>query len=268
MRQDRRNRFGGWLKTGWLHLACQIICVVGLSSDASAQCPPRGGVALCPVQSVGPDGIRRLDAPTVRLAAVYIPEKIAAEARTRIRTLAGEEARFIPVQPRPDRYGRVVADVIGPSGWLQERLVSEGLALAAPRPGETACLEALVALEAIARSRALGIFAFEQPIQASDTTALEALLGRFVLVEGRVSSVGVRDRATYVNFSREWQRDLAVVIPETARRAFQRDGVDLSRMGGQMLRVRGVLDATLPPRLRLEVPAALELIAPTPRRGS
>ena len=241
-------------------------CIVGFAPPVAARCPPAGGAPLGEVASIAGEEITLADGRVVRLAGVAIPDMVAAPARARLGALLGQEARLVPRAGRPDRHGRIVADIVGRGGWAQERLVAEGLALAAPRPGEAECADALVASEAIARLGRLGVWAHGPTIEAGDHASLGAALGRFVVVEGRVIAIGRRDTATYIDFGRRWREDFAIVIPRAARASFEREGVDLDALVGLRVRARGWLDATSPPRLRLEWPSALEITTTRPAR--
>jgi len=85
-------------------------------------------------------------------------------------------------------------------------------------------------------------------------------------VEGRVRSVGERERRTYLNFGRAWSEDFTVTIPKRSWTILAGDGVSASGLRGRPVRVRGVLEEWNGPALTLSAPDALEILdrAPIP----
>ncbi len=237
-------------------LACLAALCIAVG-PAAAACPPRGGFEVPAPRSVGADGIALPDGRVLKLAGIVVPDEAAIAAHEAMRRWLERGARAVPVADAADRWGRLRVSLIAPAGWIEERLVAEGLALAAPAPGELACQDALGAVEALAADEGRGLWSGAPVISAGDGAALAARAGAFVLVEGRVLSVGVRRNGTYLDFGRSWRRDFAVFVPAAARRAFVAEGVDLAALVGRTVRVRGVLDTGEPPRLRLEWPAGL-----------
>jgi endonuclease YncB( thermonuclease family) len=115
----------------------------------------------------------------------------------------------------PDRYGRqsafIFAELDGPP--LQVRFLSAGSALASGTVMDRACAAELAVAEASARRAKTGIWSRDGVIKnAAIPGDIQALLGRFVVVEGRVLSVREAGTTTYLNFGRRWTRDFAVSI--------------------------------------------------------
>ena len=82
--------------------------------------------------------------------------------------------------------------------------------------------------------------------------------GRFVVIEGKVRRVGIARSRVYLDFGR---RDgFTVVVTRKAEPAFERRGIVLSALGGQTIRVRGVLDARFGPRIELADPLMIERV--------
>ncbi|KAA5603298.1 thermonuclease family protein [Blastochloris sulfoviridis] len=166
----------------------------------------------------------------------------------------------------PDRWGRLPAGAVtvaGPDGappsWLEAQLVAQGLAVVAPRPGAR-CVRPLLAREQAARRAGKGRWAeaANQPVAARDLARLNALAGRYALVEGRISAVNTRGRTVYVNFGRRWREDFTVMVAARDRRAFAQAGLELAGMVGETIRVRGHIEARGGPAIEAQTPDQIE----------
>jgi hypothetical protein len=212
-----------------------------------------------------------------RLADLRWPD----EARFRsavlpwLRDLVGQAVE-IRVGP-PDRWNRHPARIVlgaaampagpGPVDMAGD-LVRNGLALVDPGEAEGLCERTLLASEAEARRERLGLWAEEDAplLPASATGALRERVGAFAIVEGRVRSVGERERRTYLNFGSAWAEDFTVTIPKRSWAILARNGVSASDLRGRPVRVRGVLEEWNGPALTLSAADALEILdrAPSP----
>jgi hypothetical protein len=81
-------------------------------------------------------------------------------------------------------------------------LVEAGLAMVDAGPGGPFCQPELLAFEATARERRLGLWAEDRykPLDVNQSEHLRDRIGTFVLVEGRVRSIGERKQRVYLNF--------------------------------------------------------------------
>jgi hypothetical protein len=166
----------------------------------------------------------------------------------------------------PDRWGRLAAEAIVAVDdespvWLEARLVGEGRAMVAARPG-AGCARALLVREAAARAAGRGLWAdpANRPVSADDVAALTARAGGFALVEGRISAVGERHGTVYVNFGRHWREDFTVMVAARDRRAFARAGIDLDRLAGRAVRVRGHIELRGGPAITAVGPEQIEFL--------
>lgn len=162
----------------------------------------------------------------------------------------------------PDRYGRIRANVyLGGGRWLQAELVSAGLAVARPEGGDAACLRSLLALESAARRAGAGLWAGSGiVVNASDETSLLAENGLYALVEGRVVSVGYGSRMVFLDFGRSFRTDFTVMVPKTLVPRLLEAGIAVESLAGRAVRVRGVIEESGGPAIRLTDPLALELL--------
>jgi hypothetical protein len=141
---------------------------------------------------------------------------------------AGETIAFGTLD-EADRWGRLPAIVFAlPEGgepvWLQQHLATTGRAFIRFEPALGGCWPLLKASEAGAK--------------ALPPTAAEP--GRFARVEGRVSRVGEGRSAHFVTvFDANGQR-LTGLVQKRHLTRFARGGVDVSKLAGHIVRLRGI----------------------------
>ncbi|MEK0081585.1 thermonuclease family protein [Benzoatithermus flavus] len=206
---------------------------------------------------VGLQELRLDDGRCVRLAGVLVPPEAGPD--TVLGAVLGQEVRLEPAAPPADRHGRLRAQVLG-RGWLQGELVRAGLAVVDPASDvPDATLAALLALEHEARAANRGVWARGE-IGPFPAGRVEAPVGRYVLVRGRVQGVTRARAFVYVNFGRDWRRDFTVRADLEDARRFARQGLDLDRLVGRELLVRGWLLEANGPMIELEHPAQIEVV--------
>src|SRR5690606_12544887 len=127
---------------------------------------------------------------------------------------------------------------------LSHGLVEAGLAVVDPGSSSMLCEPELLALEATARERSLGIWNDDRykPVNAERADDLRDRIGRFVLVEGRIRSVGERAQRTYLNFGEHWAEDFTIVIPKKTWKQMESRGLNAAALKGRRVRARGILE--------------------------
>jgi endonuclease YncB( thermonuclease family) len=177
---------------------------------------------------------------------------------------AGKTLRLARLGPEQDRYGRLVAFAFLPDTpqSVQQTLLAEGEARVSARIGDKACADALLAVEREARAAKRGLWADPNfaPLAAENLDGLAAARGHFALVEGKVLSVRESGSTIYVNFGRRWTRDFAVTIPKRQKRTFAAAGIDLDRLQGRRIRVRGFVEERGGPIIDTAAPEQFETI--------
>lgn len=212
------------------------------------------------------------DGREVQLAGVIAANNLDGDPAARQRAMSaldrlvgGKHVLLYAASEAADRYGRLIGQVaLAGEGatWVQGSLVSEGMLRVGPEAGEPACTEALIVRERAARAARTGLwnesgFAVES---ADNLAALNAALGRFAVVEGRVTRVGETAAKTYLDFGRRYNEDFTIIVPREARAEFRAAGVDLKALRGKRVRGRGVLFSSGGPAIEVRKPASIEIV--------
>jgi len=215
--------------------------------------------------------LRLTDGREVRLAGVIAASDLDGdEAAVRQATaaldrlVAGKRILLYSASTAGDRYGRLLAQVAlaDEGGWVQGLLVANGRLRVGPEAGEPACSEALIAEERVARAAKRGLWAEPRfSVESADRlTALNAALGRFAVIEGKVTRVGETASRTYLEFGRRHDEEFTIVIPRASRAAFAAAGIDLAALRGKLVRGRGVLISSGGPAIEVRKPASIEIV--------
>jgi hypothetical protein len=122
------------------------------------------------------------------------------------------------------------------------------------------CAATLLQAEATARIAGLGLWANLALHRAERPADIGAERGRFALVEGRVISVREFGATIYVNFGRRWSEDFTVTVPKRSERTFTKAGLDLKKLGGRHVRVRGYVEERGGPWIEATRPEQIEIV--------
>lgn len=165
-----------------------------------------------------------------------------------------------------DRHGRALAQVVVTGEtpvWVQQAMLSQGQARVYSFPDNRACLAELLAAETRARAAGLGIWgdSYYRVRRADRPADLAKLAGHYELVEGRVLNAEKLGSQVFLNFGRYYKEDFTAVIDARALRLFAQAGIDPSRLGSALVRVRGWLDDRDGPRIAVTHPEQIELLA-------
>jgi endonuclease YncB( thermonuclease family) len=177
------------------------------------------------------------------------PWPLVAEAREALAGLAqGVEVELRFGGTRSDRHGRMLAQVFAIKGdrsvWLQGELIAKGLARVYSFPDNHACVGALLAREAEARAKRLGVWGNSayRILDAENVERLSRLTRSYQLVEGVVAAVGEGKSRLYLNFAKDWRSDFTVALARKDSDAFKAEGLDVNSLAGKRLRVRGWIE--------------------------
>jgi endonuclease YncB( thermonuclease family) len=166
-----------------------------------------------------------------------------------------------------DRYGRSLAQVFitDETGlvWVQEAMIKAGMARAYGFADNRACLLELLATEGRARLERVGIWgdSYYSVRRADRPAALLDLEGHYELVEGRVLLAEAGQGVVFLNFGRFWKEDFTAVIDRAGLKLFAEAGIDPTKLGGALVRVRGWVDIKDGPRIEVTHPEQIEILA-------
>jgi endonuclease YncB( thermonuclease family) len=249
-------------------LLAALLPAPAMAGERMAMLPPcaagpaiAGGIAA----AIDGDTVRLADGRTARLAGIEVAKGDAALAAAARDALAAYLARgavaAAPIGPA-DRYGRLrIAATLPDAGSAQIALAAQGLARMRANAAELACLPGLAAAEATARAAGRNLWSRpEFGIRRADDPSLLQQIGLYALVEGRVVSVGRRSRTVFIDFGRNWRQDFTVMMNTSVADGIAKAGLAVDSLAGRRIRVRGTIEASGGPAIRIEDAAAIELL--------
>lgn len=178
---------------------------------------------------------------------------------------AGAHISIFGANQKPDRYNIVDVHVwLGnPRKWLQGQLLENGQAIfdGLQQNHTPDCLEAMRGAEKAAIEEKAGYWAKKDAIlKSTSIIKLQQKTGHFVVVDGKVLSIGDRKRRLYLNFGQNWSQDFTLSVVKEGKGAFKGSLNLLKNLQGKTVRVRGVLEQRQGPLIRLFDETQIELI--------
>jgi micrococcal nuclease len=115
--------------------------------------------------------------------------------------------------------------------------------------------------ERAARKASLGIWSTREfAARNAADPSLRQEIGLYELVEGRVGSVGVGEQAVFLNFGRRRRGDFTVIIAKAIAARLAEAGLPVDKLETRKVRVRGVIEESDGPAIRITDPANIELL--------
>ncbi|HVB88606.1 MAG TPA: hypothetical protein VND97_00245, partial [Beijerinckiaceae bacterium] len=147
--------------------------------------------------------------------------------------------------------------------WVERELVGAGWARVMPSESEDACLPQLLAAEAQARRSGLGLWAdpYYAVLPATNRADFADRAETRVIVKGRITSRGAAGSRVYLNFGPDRRLDLALSVSKRDAARFSAAGRPLANFVGKTVRVRGLLDFWFGPRIDVDYPGQIEVLA-------
>ncbi len=167
---------------------------------------------------------------------------------------------------RRDRYGRLLAHVFlerdGRRVWVQGDLLSRGHARAYGLPGNFACMNELLAHEAVAREAGIGLWsnAAYDTRSADFPRQLMRLRNTYQIIEGTVVDVAPTKSGLFLNFSEDWKTDLTVGVSRKVQRAHPEWAETLSALKAKHVRMRGWITYRNGPYVEIRDPSQIEIV--------
>jgi endonuclease YncB( thermonuclease family) len=265
-----RGTFGGLAALG---LAAPSVCAADATMNAA-------GV-------VDGNTIRLSDGSVLRLAGIETPRpdlapddpamgKLAERVRAALARLTGAQAITLRYDQDGDahwrdRYGRRVGQAYLPDGtWLQQAMVSAGLARVHGDPRHRRDLRDLLAAESTARAAGSGMWRHPAfAIRKAEDPGLGRFADSYQIVAGRVVTAALVKDAGYVNFGPERTSDLTLVLKKSVLAMM--DGsldpvmiapsmIDSAKLAGRSIRCRGWLELHDGPSITLSHPEQIEIL--------
>ena len=244
------------------------------ASAGTADCLAIPGLAASVAEAIDGDTVRLTDGTVVRLAGVEAPKRpltvpddepwpLADEARTGLGGLvAGAAVTLMQREAGSDRHGRVHARLALADGrWVEGELAALGLVRVRWQAGEDACFQLLLDIERGAREAARGLWASpEYAILNADDPSLRSRNGLYELVQGRILSVGHGSRMIFLDFGPNVRSDFTVMVTPALAERLAAAGTPADDLAGRRVRVRGIVEESGGPAIRLNDPAELELL--------
>lgn len=168
---------------------------------------------------------------------------------------------------RQDRYGAAVAHVFVAGGqplWVQEGLISEGVALAFPQLDNHACFEQLARLEERARNANRGYWglALFKILPARDARQLLSAVQTYQIIEGEIAFITHAGARTILHFSEDNPAGLTATIePATLKRLSEQS---LENWQGKPVHIRGWIERKKGPAVTITQPEQIELLRRQP----
>jgi len=252
-RSSRRRLFG-------------LLACIGASALATAQ--GRAQDARCAGDTIAQGRVASIvdgrtltlqDGRTVRLAGVEdtvsgVPAKAAQ--RGALEALIGGSEVILRGNPKP-----AFAFISGQVEPVQAKLVEDGHLAVTAQVDDKACAAVLRAREFQARQARRGLWTEPAALKNAEMPGdILTLVGRFVVVEGRVLSVREAGATLYINFGRRWTQDLAVTISRRNVAAFEAAGVPVKSLERKRILVRGWVEQRGGPRLHASWPGQIEVV--------
>jgi hypothetical protein len=218
------------------------------------------------LQSLTPEGdLILMSGGPARLAGIRLPDTAPhrEQANAWLQARTGHPIGVLGPDRR-DRWDRLSVRIrsSGETSALDwaHGLVEAGLAVVDAGQDGAFCQPELLALEATARERRLGVWADDRykPLDANHSERLRERIGSFVLVEGRIRSIGERKQRTYLNFGGLWADDFTIIIPKTTWKQMSDRGMGLDGLKGRRIRARGILQSWQGTAFSIVIPDMIE----------
>ncbi|MCB1536521.1 MAG: nuclease [Rhodoblastus sp.] len=205
----------------------------------------------------------------VAVLAGFAPEPAAPGYGQFRERLAGAAVRLAQLEPKPDRWGRIPAWISTGSeedAGLAGEALAAGLGRYRPDPAARPCRARLLATEQAARAARRGLW--DEPklgvLDAADAGAALAAAKGYLVLEGRILTIGERRGRLYLNFGARRTTDFSIVISKRNAALIENAGLPLRKLGGRRLRARGLLDRGFGPLMEITSADALELLDDLP----
>ena len=212
----------------------------------------------------------------IRLSGIQAPKPALDHASTDLSALARTARETLETlilnqdvvlkfhDQRFDRHGRLVAHLYRDDGaWVQGDMLRRGMARVQTFPENSVLAAEMLELEQKARSEGSGIWGFPHyAVLSPEQTKRD--VGSFQIVEGRVVKATRVKNHIYINFGDNWRTDFTVSVSTKKLPLFEDAGVELLKLTGENIRVRGWLEEYNGPMINVTHPQQIEILVNKP----
>lgn len=252
--------------------AAMALLAWSLVHPASAAGPDdlRDGGSARVIAVVDGDTVALDDGREVRFVGIQAPKlplgrpgfrkwPFADEAKQAIVELAqGRNVTLHYGGSETDRYRRALAHLVTDDGtWLQGEMLSRGLARVYSFDDNRALVREMLAIEAEARAARRGIWRLDW-YAVTPADAADRRIGEYALIEGRVVDTAVVRGRGFVNFGADYKTDFTASIAPRDLKIFIREGIDIARFEGRLVRIRGWVKSYNGPMIDVTHPEQIE----------
>ncbi|MBT3071399.1 thermonuclease family protein [Rhodomicrobium sp. Az07] len=236
---------------------------------ATPTCTLRSAGESAVAAVTGPQTLRLADGRTVRLAEIIaippLPQQggdAGQDAASFLKAALGKKVEVKLGGAERDRYGVTTAHLFvagDPPLWLQQGLVSAGLALAAPQADNKACFAALRASEATASGERRGNWgtAIFKILPASAPRLIANLMQTYQIVQGEVKSAARSGSRLTLSFGDGKKFGFRAYAEGAAAKRLSSDAAALS---GKTVRIRGWVERKRGPSITAALPEQIEIV--------
>jgi len=243
------------------------------TDDGRCQLEPGGESTVLVIS--GPNTLHLADGRMVHLAEIITPtnaqggsltQSSSATAYLRSNVL-GRKVKIKFGGNRYDRYGATVAHIFVAGErplWLQEGLVSAGLAQVFPQPDNHACSQQLASIEEKARHENRGYWglALFKVLPAGETRSILSLVQTYQIIEGEITFVTHAGGHTIFHFAEDGKASFTATVDSAVRKKLTERSLD--DWQGQKVRIRGWIERKKGPTITITQPEQLELLRREP----
>jgi len=149
------------------------------------------------------------------------------------------------------------AQVFADGSSVQSALLRAGEVRVAPDRTSALCAKEFILAEDEARAQLSGhwrdgLFATRTPEQLGNRT------GTFQIVDGTVTTATLVKGRAYINFGADYRTDFTVTVSPQDMKLFRQARLDVRKLAGQHVRVRGWLELFNGPEMEIANPASIQ----------
>lgn len=216
---------------------------------------------------IDPQTILLTDGKIIRLENIYFPDYSAYQPgelssitlKVLNDILPNKKIQIYTIPSRirkspENRMGHIQGQiyVAGDDVWIQQLLVSLGLAISYPDEYSSEYMTGLLTGEQQARQESLGLWSNENRYKIQKAKELNTLsqsdadkyglTQQYHLVEGTITSSTLKKNIVYLNFGENWRSDFTVLLNSDIRKKLEKRGINPQNLQGRKMRIRGWID--------------------------